>query len=206
LAALTLAEDQLEGIPESKIYKSSSSNPGTEKLPEIKKENFQDRLEEIRRNTPQSCSVHKGFDCEKGEDKLDGSVICNDGFKDSKESFFEFCSQTRLQLISERFLDADGADIPREHRMPKASGGIVPAKIIIRLRNLSGIKAKQVKVEGEIVKRKFRAEGPEEIDPYNFEEYTWTVEESRLPIFSDFRRKYQTLINCQNCLSSRRGL
>jgi len=168
------------------------------------KENFMERLEAIKLHTPITCAHHNGVDCEKGADKIDGSVICGDDFKDSKESYTEFCTQTRLQIISETFLDKDGNDIPRELRKPKTFGGVVPAKIVIKLRNLSAIKAKMVKVEGEIVKRKFLANGPVDMEPFSLEEYIWTVDESLLPIFPDFRRKYQTLVSCQNCLSSRR--
>jgi len=172
----------------------------------LKKENFLERLQEIKRNTPVTCSAHSGIDCEKGADNTDGSVVCADDFRDSKESFQEFCTQTRLQLLSETFLDKDGNEIPRERRKPKTFGGITPAKIVVKLRNLSGIKAKRVKVEGEIVKRKFRADGPSDLDPFSLEEYTVVIEESQLPIFPDFRTKYRTLVDCDNCLSSRRGL
>jgi len=169
------------------------------------KENFQERLQAIKRSTPMTCVSHKGIDCEKGVDGSDGSVVCEDSFKDSLESFDEFCTQTRLQLISETFLDKDGVEIPREKRKPKTFGGVTPAKILVKLRNLSGIKAKQVKVEGEIVKRKFRGEGALDIEPFSLEEYIISFDESSLPIFPDFRTKYKTLIDCKNCLSSRRN-
>jgi hypothetical protein len=170
------------------------------------KENFLERLEAIKRSTPVTCSLHNGIECEKGADPKDGSVICRDEFRDSRESFNDFCTQTRLQLISETFLDKEGNEIPKELRKPKTFGGITPAKIVVKLRNLSGIKAKFVKVEGEIVKRKFRANGPMDMEPFSLEEYIVEFEESLLPIFPDFRTKYRTLVGCDNCLSSKRNL
>lgn len=169
------------------------------------KENFLERLEAIKRDTPATCSPHGGIDCEKGEDSVDNSVICYDNYRESKERFADFCTQTRLQLISEIFLDKDGNEIPKEKRKPRTFGGITPSRIIVKLRNLSGIRARAVKVQGEIVKRKFLATGPMDIEPFSLEEYKIEFEERLLPIFPDFRTKYRTIIGCDNCLSSRRN-
>ena len=188
------------GIATAQLPEPSANSGGV-----LKKESFEARLLEIRRNTPVTCSTHKGIDCDKGLDVGDDSVICSDGFKDSREVFANFCTQTRLQLLSEIFLDKDGNEIPRERRKPRTFGGITPVKILIKLRNLSGIKAKRVKVSGEIIKRKFWASGPVDMEPFSLEEYEIVLEESLLPIFPDFRTKYRTLIDCDNCLSSKRG-
>ena len=186
------------------FYKSSDSVKHSAALPEIKKENLEEKISEIKKNIPLTCSQHQGIDCEKGADADDQSVICVDDFRDSKESFKEFCSQTRLQLLSESFLDEHDQEIPKELRKPKKYGGKVPVKIVVKLRNLSGVPAKNVVVQAEIVKRSFDGTGPSEISPFALEEYVVNINEARLPLFSDFRTRYRTVINCDNCLSSRR--
>jgi len=187
------------------IFKSSPVAPIPEALPSIKKENFDARLAEIKAKIPLTCAKHGGIDCSK-EDIKDHSVVCADGFLDSKEIFLELCSQTRLQLLSETFLSDKGVEIPAELRKPKNFGGIVPHQIVVKLRNLSGIPAKRVLVEGEIVKRRFSAVGPQDIQPFELEEYTVRIDERHLPPFSDFRTKYKTKVTCDNCLSTRKNL
>lgn len=64
------------------------------------------------------CSYHGGIDCSAGADVLDGSVICNDGWRDSKDNFSDavMCSSEDKwsDYLKQVFELCDWTKIPSE--------------------------------------------------------------------------------------------
>lgn len=187
------------------IFQSSPQGKSGESvnLPKIEKENFNKRIENLKKTIPDTCQKRGGIDCSKGADG-DGSVICLDDFKESPLSFTEECSRVRLQITAENFFDKVDMPLKGNDLRPESYGGTVPTRISIQVRNLSSVKAEEVQVAAEIVKRPFPAIGPEVIEPFGLEEYTVFIDRKELPPFADFRTRYRTRLNCKNCISINR--
>ena len=126
----------------------------------------------------ESCLDHGGIDCTMGPDE-DGSVICQDGFRDAAARFLFNCKTTKIVLSDISDLNETG-------------------KFSIFYRNKKAVLAKNVIVKyipkdgTEII-----LEGPKNIQPYEVAEYVldgmYLVNKESKPQKSDF------VLICENC-------
>ncbi len=196
---LALKAEMPKNSTSAKIYKWTDQNgkvhfsttPSSKKaktapLPEIKKENYEKKIGKIKSNTPKNCSTHNGIDCEAGPDS-DGSVICNDGYRNAVLPFRFKCLEAKLKV---------------------ASLEVEQKQINLTLRNNSPVAAKAVRISisNNKFRRKqrkglFQAEGPREVEPWSVAEYTMP-----LPPLPDFGNGISYRIRCENCNGVTRSL
>lgn len=197
---VTIAKD-----PEGReIYQSGEWFAGDKtELPQLEREQLTEKIERLRSTTPETCASRGGVDCALGADSADGSAICQDGHRGVALSYQEACSSARLEIARVSFF-AD-RELSGSELRPFEYGGIVPQRILIHLRNLSGVTAYGVEVRAEVAKRRFNAAGPSQVAPFALEEYTFSPDRSQLPPFTDFRKSYRTRVSCKNCSVVRTG-
>jgi hypothetical protein len=134
-------------------------------------------------------------------------VLCLDGYQDAVLRFADACSQVRLQAgVAVEFASApetlpfdqvfEGERI-LEQRMPQ--------RIIVAVRNTSGIAAKNMAVEFNIpfVSRSAPASGPGEISAFGTEEYVLALNELVDPRDAFRLAQSKIKITCDNCLQVR---
>lgn len=147
-------------------------------LPPIARENIDQKISRIKAETPDNCFKHAGVNCAAGADS-DGSVVCNDGYRDAILPFNFSCLEASLQVL--------GLEIPTART------------IRITVQNKSDAEARQVEIfstlswQGE----KIRAMGPEKIAPNALEEYEFRGEHWTEAEVGNIR-KYLKLL-CENC-------
>jgi len=155
-------------------------------LPEIAKESYQAKINQLKSITPDNCSAHHGVNCEAGPDS-DGSVVCNDGYRNAVLQFKSKCLEAKFKVAS--------IEVEKE-------------KVLLTLRNNSPATAQGVKIS--ISNNKFRrdqrlgmyqAEGPSEVEPWSVAEYTMP-----LPPLPDFGNSISYRIRCKNCNGVTRAL
>ncbi len=179
-------------------------------LPEIHKENIDNRIEFLKDNAPVICQAHGGIDCSAGPDKSDGSVICRDGFTDAVQSFAEYCTDAKLES---KFL----IEFPQEpkHKLHReVFRGLQkvdsrqPVALVAELRNTSGIEATNIEVHFKVpyvMPRKFQAIGPTRIPAYGVATYEFPF--AQLPPQATPRHiaEAKIRVRCKNCGSVRSG-
>lgn len=182
-----------------KEHFSTTPVPGAKtpsKLPEIKRENFAERIKQIKENTPQNCESHGGFDCAKGADS-DGSVICLDGYRDSVMSFLSLCSEARLRVGKVQFMNGEGK--PLALREKPAIESVTHATFTVR--NLTGIEAKGVTAELSFPRpsRRLPVSGPTTVDPYGIAEYNAVLIGAQPPLNIEKLKGVRVRIKCDRC-------
>jgi hypothetical protein len=145
-------------------------------LPPLQRENIDERIRDIKAQTPESCIPHGGIDCNRGADQ-DGSVICLDGFKDAVMPFQFECREAKLK--AEYMISAGAGDelIPHGRNLIRKLGGKTPKSLQLTLRNLSGVEAFGIKTHIVFGRRfQFDATGPEKIPAYGTADYTLSLD------------------------------
>lgn len=147
-------------------------------LPPIARENIDQKISQIKAETPENCFKHAGVNCAAGADS-DGSVVCNDGYRGAILPYNFNCLEANLQVL--------GFEIP-------ASG-----TIRITVQNKSDVAARQVEIFSALTWQgeKVRALGPEQIPPNALEDYEFRGERWTEAEVGNIR-KYLKLL-CENC-------
>ena len=129
-----------------------------------------------------TCSTHGGNGCSLGPD-VDGSVICEDGFRDAMTRFNFVCRMTKLSLVNKVVSD-DGI-----LRLIIRNMGAAKAKGIVVYYNT------HIEVEGS--QEKLIASGPENIEGFQSGDYLLNI-----PNLLDLTRENivdKVEITCENC-------
>lgn len=192
-----------------KVHFSTSpdhSNADASKLPELRRENIDDRIQAIKAQTPQTCIRHGGVDCAKGAD-TDGSVFCLDGFDKAILPFRFECLEARLQ--AEFLLELDGKDeqlVPHSRNLSRKYQGEKGKGLQINLRNISGVAAKEMRAEISCARRQhFQALGPDEVPAYGNASYSFLFKDNNLaPSLAEIE-KCEYKVNCVNCVPVRKA-
>lgn len=190
-------KDESGTVHFSTIPKSNKAKP-TE-LPEINRENLNDRIQAIKSSVPPTCIKHGGIDCNAGKD-LDGSVICIDGFKDSVEPFVFACLEARLKVREMTLIDLDGQTISYQpgSKVPKSN---MLKSLTITLRNTAAIEAYDISIGIPWkYKQELPLDGPARIDGYGVGEYTLAFDRDvpAASILSILKEK-PLAVSCTNC-------
>ena len=147
-------------------------------LPEIKKEDIDSKISRLKKLTPKNCLEHAGVDCTAGPD-TDGSVICSDGYKEAVLRFQDKCTEALLRV--------ENAEI-------KKTGRLNQLKLV--LRNHSPVKAKNVRTEISLPKKKLKlAKGPTSVEPWGLAEYL--LKDYGDETLSSNKVRYK--VRCKNC-------
>lgn len=172
-------------------------------LPELGRENIDQKIEEIRDATPENCINRGGVDCSKGSD-FDGSVICYDGYRDAILPFRFACVAARLSINSVAIVLVAGAEDSeivdlKELNKPNAYS-LRNSQITLLIRNDTEIMARKVSVllklpvYGHVVAR-----GPETIEPHGVAEYIFLPEKISGPFNVEHAKKLSAVVRCENC-------
>lgn len=156
-------------------YSSKPGQPGLKpaNLPKIMKADMHATSAKVV-----SCEKHGGVNCQAGAD-ADGSVVCYDGFKDAAPRFSSSCSSPKLELT--------------EISEPSKSGGFS-----VFVRNSKTVAAVKPVVSFLLPDgRTFNLDGPSEIRPLGFGEFTFNprpgVVVSKKPTVASIN------LGCENC-------
>ena len=183
---------------DGKEHFSTSPQTGSSKaqLPEVRRENFADRIERVRSETPPNCDKRGGVDCARGAD-VDGSVICMDGFAGSTLAFETRCGVIRLQADAPRVLDTAGQPLDLTSR----DAANAARSVILTVRSLSALPAENVRVELTFPRlpNPLLAEGPATVDPYGFAEYTAHLDPIRTYLTRENLKKLVIRVKCSKC-------
>lgn len=165
----------------------------------FRKENFDERINQLRSQAIGTCDKHGGMNCAAGPNPSDGGITCLDGTR-VKLSYADFC--TRSKLTSTLYvLDKGGVQRRISDLRQFFSRGVVYPEFSVMVRNSSPVKALKVRVSlTQGVKAISESEGePRDIDAFGGEEF-------KLPIPPDlFLDRYGlgrgVLLNisCDNC-------
>ncbi len=162
--------------------------------------NMEKKIKALQEITPKNCFSHGEIDCSKGAD-VDGSVICKDGFKEAIMPYSSQCLDVRLEV--QYLVNTNSAQSPyvkHSKKLIQELKGYKPLALHLNIRNLSDVKAKNVKVEFTLERRyPYNAQGPEIIEPYGLAEYN--LELSTLPQEPTLEQLLKTVykVDCENC-------
>ncbi len=174
-------------------------------LPEIKRENFDSKIADIKANTPTTCNTHRGIDCSRGPD-TDGSVICADGFLEAINPFAFFCNEARLQTQLLILIEGNEEFIKHSTNL---QGKLKNKKITglqLTARNISDVEAFGVKISLTMsVRGKQIGVGPDKIPPFSSAEYLFPFENiTPKPTIIDIE-KAKYVVSCTNCGVVKKG-
>lgn len=200
-----------QNTPNSQVYKCQdetgktffcndpSRSPSNLKaeLPQIGRENIDNKIAEIKSSKLETCKKHGGDKCELGADS-DGSIICADGYRDSALPFKSVCLEAKLQVVSLALLRG-GVTYLEKGDSNLSNGELLDSDMLqLSLRNLTAVPAKLIKVyfETQRIAAKL-ADGPEAIEAYGSAEYQLRAASfsKKIPLASEVRYK----ISCVNC-------
>jgi len=182
------------------------SHADASKLPELRRENIDERIQSIKSQTPQTCLRHGGVDCSKGADS-DGSVYCLDGFDKAVLPYRFECLEARLQAeFLLEFESGENSLVPHSRNLERKYSGRIPKGLQINIRNLSGVDAKQLTAEVTCARRQhLAATGPNEIAAYGNASYSVVFADNRLsPSLAEIE-KCEYKVNCTNCVPVRKA-
>ncbi|MCB0346986.1 MAG: DUF4124 domain-containing protein [Bdellovibrionales bacterium] len=172
-------------------------------LPEVRRENLDEKIEEIKGSTPPNCHNHGGVDCSRGRDS-DGSVICLDGFANSMLPYRFSCLEARLRASELSLLDSKREVIGIINKDFKISQEQVleagEMMLLITLRNNSSVEAFGVSVHVQTPNgKKAEAAGPEKVESFGVAEYLLPLKQlpQRLPFERLARLDFK--VRCTNC-------
>lgn len=174
-------------------------------LPQLHREDLDEKIQDIRGSTPPNCHNHGGVDCSRGRDD-DGSVICLDGFRDSMLPYRFSCLEARLRASELSLLDRNQEVIGTINKNFKLSGAEAleagEMTLLLTLRNNSSVEAFGVSVllrtpGGSTI----AAAGPEKVEPFGVAEYQLALSAlpERLPL--DRLARLDFKVRCTNCRS-----
>lgn len=162
--------------------------------------NLEKKVKALKEITPANCFSHGEIDCSKGED-VDGSVICKDGFRGAVMSYNSQCLEVRLEV--QYLVTTNSPKTPYLKHSKKLIEDLKGYKVLalhLNIRNLSDVKAKNIKVEFTLERKyPYNAQGPETIDPYGLAEYN--LELATLPEEPTLEQLLKTVyrVDCGNC-------
>lgn len=193
--------DEAGRVHYSSTPNANESQPAA--LPDLKRENIDERIRDLRQSVKETCNNHGGINCQAGADS-DGSVICYDGYRESLSRFNFECLEARLLGVFYFSLDneqrkeikANVSLSVEELRKNK----IEPRGLLLSIRNISGVTAKDVNVQFSLGKKHiYTATGPSEIPAFQNAEYSLSF--SNLlpaPTLADLAKSRYKLV-CANC-------
>lgn len=167
---------------------------------EVFRYNVEKKIKALKQITPANCFSHGEIDCSKGAD-IDGSVICKDGFRDAVMSYDSLCLEVRLEV--QYLVNTNSPQTPyikHSRKLIEDLKGYKPLTLHLNIRNLSDVKAKNIKVEFTLERRyPYNAQGPETIEPYGLAEYS--LELSTLAKVPTLEQLLKTVykVDCDNC-------
>lgn len=181
-------------------YSNSPTHSSAErkKLPQVSRENIDEKIRQLKLKTPPNCGAHGGIDCQAGADK-DGSVICTDGFKDALLPFRFSCLEAKLQAqFALQVVDKSmvlHASKEAKQLLPEAVQAFV-----LSVRNISDTAALNVSVTFLVNgKRPLIAKGPDKVEAFANADYILPLTDLSLaPGISEIARTTFQL-KCANC-------
>ncbi len=179
--------------------KSKKKSDTPIKLPFLVKENISLKIKKIREKAKKTCEPHGGIDCSLKKDK-DGSVICEDGFRDSLEPFIFHCLETKLKPNSITLIDKKNKQRTFAFSNTKDLKNIKEIKkIIFSIRNISSIKAYDVNIGIRQNRNKtINIKGSKDIEGYGLKDYSLNLDEKLRQ--KDLGKIIKNLrITCANC-------
>jgi hypothetical protein len=133
----------------------------------------------LKPQATETCDNRGGVNCQSGAD-LDGSVICNDGYKEVKTPFSFYCNSPKLSVNDISEIKSNG-HFSIFVRNSKAVSALKP-EIILRVDNLRS---------GIILR------GPEKIEPFEIGEFIYDPQQ-----YGEISKKPtadQITLSCSNC-------
>lgn len=168
-------------------------------LPPIERENIDQRIAELKEIGAQTCDPHGGVDCSAHEDS-DGSVICQDGYRQSKQAFQSYCREAIIK--PEPIAIAKDPDFFKKLTSLKEDEikDLSTYDLVISLRNTSETAAEGVSVSFKIFDADtFVAEGEETVEAFGIGEYRLHLSHLGKKL-SYYRLSRSTFtVNCNNC-------
>lgn len=170
-------------------------------LPQLDKEDIDERIKAIKERTPESCEQHGGEDCSRGPD-IDGSVICLDGYRDAVLPYRFHCLETRLESRVNIFFE--GSEEPEQltNENLRTLSRRAVSEIRITVRNTTAVPARKVLViakVGDFTVRDLPTVGPEEVEPFGLADYTVALASESRPLNVNELRSLRVRIRCENC-------
>jgi hypothetical protein len=133
----------------------------------------------MKPSVQETCDPRGGVNCQAGAD-LDGSVICNDGYKEVKTPFRFYCNSPKLRVNDVSDLRPNG-DFTIYVRNSKSVAALNPSVIVKTPEADAGI----------------MLQGPEKIEPFEVGEFIYDA--ALYGVMSEKPRKDQLTVSCANC-------
>ena len=168
-------------------------------LPEIQKENIDEKINQLRQSVPENCEQHGGIDCQSQADS-DGSVICLDGYRNAEISYRFSCLEAFLQVFSFTLSDAENKTQKFNPNKPFTNQSPKAGLLQVAIRNNSNVEAKEVKVFiNKTWREKVFASGPDFIKPYEVQDYSFNLQDLKGLERNFVINKGTVKIECINC-------
>lgn len=195
--------------PDGTVHYSTTppeSGAAPAKLPTVRHEDLDKKIERIRSSTPPNCESHGGVDCAAGAD-ADGSVICRDGYREAilpfRFSCMEVSLESTLHLVLEPKEQYGEPELVRHSAT--AAFAIEDRKIRelrVNVRNKASAQALQIQVSVKVpAKIPFEKQlaGPEEIEPFGLADYTIAIGELGGGLTPHQINNLRYRVRCINC-------
>ena len=187
---------------EGKVTYSTTALPNSEQaisLPEIQKENIDEKINILLKSVPENCEKHGGIDCSAQAD-TDGSVICLDSFRDAELPYRFHCLEANLQIFSFTLSDTENKAISFNPTKPFSYQAPQAGLLQISIRNNSNVDATGIKVFiNKSWREKIFALGPEVIKSYEVQDYSFNIQELKALDRAFAINKGTVKIECVNC-------
>lgn len=181
-----------------------SSKKVAAKLPPLFRENLSAKIQQLKYNTPATCNSHGGLDCSQGADS-DGSVICLDGFRGSKQPFNFSCLETKLKvsdfslIYSKPGTPSKAESVPVKKLSSLSETHFLAKALRISIRNTAGVKAKDVQIKVKVGNKLLKAQGEDHIPPYGANDYEVNLSNLKYKLFTRDISKASYRLRCKNC-------
>lgn len=176
-----------------------SLNCANSEAQSFRKENFDERIKQLKSQAIETCDKHGGMNCAAGPNSADGGITCLDGTK-VKLSFADFC--TRSKLTSTLYvMDSGGVQRRVSDLRQFFSHGVAYPEFSVMVRNSSPVKATKVRVSlTQGVKTISEAEGePRDLDAYGGEEFKLPIPQQLFLDRYGLGRAVLLNVSCDNC-------
>lgn len=168
-------------------------------LPEIQKENIDNRIKNFLAVVPENCEKHGGIDCQAQADS-DGSVICLDGYRDAELPYRFHCLEAFLQIFSFTLSNSENRPITFNPSKPFKNQSPAAGILQVSIRNNSNVEATGIKVFiNKTWREKIHALGPEIVKPYEIQDYSFNVQDLKALERNFAINKGTIKIQCINC-------
>lgn len=188
-----------------KVHYSTEPHADAQKadLPEVRREDLDEKIKDIKGSTPPNCHKHGGVDCSRGSDS-DGSVICLDGFKDSMLPYRFSCLEARLRASELNLLNGQhevigiiNKDFEISEEQALQAGDMA---LLLTLRNNSSVEAFGVSVQVRTPDgSKVEAAGPDKVEPFGVAEYQLPLKSLPERIALSRLDRLDFKVRCTNC-------